>query len=102
MRNFIKKDVIERTAQICGIEPKEAAAAVNAVFRSLRDMMTEKVEECRVEIRSFGVFEVKNTAARSHGRNPKKPQETIYIPARRKTHFRPGRLLKNELKKPIK
>jgi integration host factor subunit beta len=101
MQTFIKKDIIERTAEICGIEAKDAAPMVNAVFVTLREMMTEIKSECRIEIRNFGVFEVKKTAAKPKARNPKKPDEVIYIPPRRKTHFKPGKILKKVLRKPI-
>jgi len=101
MQTYIKKDIVERVAALTGIEEKEAAVAVNAVFVTLREIMSECVAECRIEIRHFGVFEVKNTAAKPKARNPKKPDEVIYIPPRRKTHFRPGKMLKKVLKRPI-
>ena len=52
------------------------------------------------EIRNFGVFEVKPTKAKPRARNPRTNEE-IYVPARRKTHFKPGKLLKEVLKQPI-
>ena len=54
----------------------------------------------RIEIRNFGVFEVKPTKAKPRARNPRTNEE-IYVPARRKTHFKPGKLLKEVLKKPM-
>ncbi len=101
VQTYIKRDVIEKTAEKTGFETKEAAKAVNAVFNSLRELMTEGPIECRIEIRNFGVFEVKRTAAKPKARNPKKPDQVIYIPPRRKTLFRPGKVLKNILKQPL-
>ncbi len=101
MKTYIKKDVVERTAEKTGFETKEAARAVNAVFTSLRELMIEDDGECRIEIRNFGVFEVKRTKAKPKARNPKKPDQIIYIPPRRKTLFRPGKMLKNVLRKPL-
>jgi integration host factor subunit beta len=102
MQTYIKKDLVDRTSEKCGMEAKDVAPIVNALFMSLRELMIENDQECRIEIRNFGVFEVKNTAAKPKARNPKKPDEVIYIPPRRKTHFRPGKLMKSVLKKPLK
>ncbi len=102
MITYIKKNIIERTAEKTGLDNKLTAKVVNAVFSSLRELMTEGNPECRIEIRNFGVFEVKRTKAKPKARNPKKPDEVIYIPPRRKTHFRPGKLLKSYLKQELK
>jgi len=101
MKTYIKKDVVEKTAEKTGLETKEAARIVHEVFNSLRELMTEGPLCCRIEIRNFGVFEVKKTAAKPKARNPKKPDQVIYIPPRRKTLFRPGKIIKNILKQPL-
>lgn len=49
----------------------------------------------RVELRGFGIFEAKETKART-GRNPSTGQ-TIEIPASRKAAFRPSKELKERL-----
>ena len=51
-------------------------------------------------MRDFGIFEVKTTKAKPKARNPK-TSETVYVPPRRKTHFKPGKLLKKALKRPL-
>lgn len=100
-RTYIKKDVVEKTAQKAGIDPKQVAPIVDATFVTLREMITDTMGECRIEIRDFGVLQVKNTAPKPKARNPRKPGEEIYIPARRKTHFRPGRKIKEALQVPL-
>jgi integration host factor subunit beta len=100
MKTHIKKDVIERTAEKIGKEPKEIARIVDAVFTVLREIMAQADPECRIEVRDFGVFEVKKTKAKPKARNPKTNEE-IYVPPRRKTHFKPGKLLKSALKRPL-
>ena len=100
METFIKKHVIERTAQKLKKEPKEISKTVDAVFTVLREIMAEADPEARIEIRDFGVFEVKKTKAKPKARNPKTNEE-IYVPPRRKTHFKPGKLLKSSLKRPL-
>ncbi len=100
MKTFIKKDVIERTGLKLGKEPKEVSRTVDAMFTVLREIMAEADPEARIEIRDFGVFEVKKTKAKPKARNPKTNQE-IFVPPRRKTHFKPGKLLKASLKRPL-
>ena len=103
MKTYIKKDVVEKVyaeikSEISDI--KQVSDVVNATFTALRKMMSEDKAELRIEIRNFGVFEVKKTKAKPKARNPK-TNEIIYVPPRRKTHFKPGKLLQEELKKPI-
>ena len=73
---------------------------VNEVFNSLREIMAGADGELRIEIRDFGVFEVKKTNPKLRARNPR-TGETIYVPARKKAHFKAGRKLKQVLKKPL-
>ena len=55
----------------------------------------------RVEVRGFGVFEIKPTKARNNARNPK-TNEIIKVPTRRKISFKPGKILDKQLKKALK
>jgi len=100
MRTFIKKDVVERVCQHCQERPDTVAKVVNDTFTVLREIMSSNESELRIEIRDFGVFEVKKTKPKPKARNPK-TNEIIYVAARRKTHFKPGKLLKEALKKPL-
>ena len=95
-----KKDVSKRTAKIANEKIYLTEKVVDGVFTALREFMSEADPEVRIEIRDFGVFEVKTTKPKPKARNPK-TGEIIYVPARRKTHFKAGKLLKQELKKPL-
>ena len=59
-------------------------------------MRERLIEDHRIEIRGFGVFQVKATRPKPAACNPR-TGEIIYIPARRNTHFKPGWLLKDAL-----
>jgi integration host factor subunit beta len=100
MRTFIKKDVVERVASRSQERPDTVAKVVNDTFTVLREIMSGNEPELRIEIRDFGVFEVKKTKPKPKARNPK-TNEIIYVAARRKTHFKPGKLLKESLKTPL-
>ncbi len=100
MRTVTKKEVAKRVAKAMGQKIYVTEEYVNVVFESLRDILAEADPEIRIEIRDFGVFEVKETKPKPKARNPR-TGEIIYVPARRKTHFKPGKLLKEILKQPI-
>ena len=61
------------------------------------DMLTEKKSKIHLELRNFGVFEVKPTKAKHHARNPR-TNDQVYVPPRRKVHFKPGKIIRQELK----
>ena len=100
MRTVTKKEVAKRVAKMMGQKIYITEEFVNAVFNSLREILSEADPEIRIEIRDFGVFEVKETKPKPKARNPR-TGDIIYVPARRKTHFKPGKLLKDILKQPL-
>jgi len=70
-RTITKKDVAKRTAKLVGEKIYLAERIVDGVFTSLRQFMAEADPEVRIEIRDFGVFEVKTTKPKPKARNPK-------------------------------
>lgn len=100
MLTITKKDVAKRTAEMVDERIYVTEKIVDGVFTTLRKFMEEADPEVRIEIRDFGVFEVKKTKPKPKARNPK-TGEIIYVPARRKTHFKAGKLLKEVLKQPL-
>ncbi|MCB0725920.1 MAG: HU family DNA-binding protein [Ignavibacteriae bacterium] len=71
---------------------------VDSFIESLREMVMEADPVIRIEIRDFGVFEVKKTKAKPKARNIN-TGEFIYVPESRKVHFKPGKVLKEFLRK---
>ncbi len=100
MKTVTKKEVSKRVAKKLGQKIYVTEDFVNAVFESLREILSGANPEIRIEIRDFGVFEIKETKPKPKARNPR-TGEIIYVPARRKTHFKPGKLLKDILKQPL-
>jgi len=97
-RTYTKKDVVEITAKRLGYSCSETSKIVNEAFITLREMLCEDKNNLRIEIRGFGVFEVKPTKAKPMARNPR-TNEIYYVPPRKKTHFKPGIIIKAALKK---
>ncbi len=92
-----KKDLAIRVSKDTGCKKSLAADMVQSLFDAMRESL-EKGD--RIEIRGFGVFQVKNTRPKPAARNPR-TGERIRVPARRKTHFKPGKLLKDTLHQSI-
>ena len=67
------------------------------VVQSTLDAIVEAVgSQGRIELRDFGVFEVRERAGR-RARNPR-TGEKLYVPAKRVVVFKPGRLLEERVK----
>lgn len=97
---YTKRDIVRRVAEAKGEPMIKVEPWVDSVIVAVREIMMSANTECRIEIRDFGVFEVKETKAKPKARNPK-TNEVIYVPAHRKTHFKPSKLLKSFLRQPL-
>ncbi len=97
---YTKRDVTQRVADKLDVPVSQMKAPVDTVFEVLREIMSQDYPRLRVEIRNFGVFEVKPTKAKPRARNPRTNEE-VYVPPRRKSHFKPGRLLRQVLRQPL-
>lgn len=95
-----KKDVARRVAELAGEPLARCEPWVTATIEAMHDLMATANPEVRIELRDFGVFEVKRTRAKPKARNPR-TNETIFIPARRKTHFKPSKRLRESLRQPL-
>jgi len=103
-KTFTKKDVAKhirvRTKGGCKMRIYECEKYMDEIFAAMLDLlMDEEADRVRIEIRNFGVFEVKNSKAKPQARNPK-TNEVIYVPARKKVHFKAGKVLKEYLSQP--
>ena len=89
MATITKKELIDRIADATGI----TRVAVKKVVQSFLDnVIVELGKGNRMEFRDFGVFEVKQRAARM-AQNPK-TMERVHVPPKRTVKFKPGHLMK--------
>lgn len=91
-----KKHLINSIAQEKKIRSNDAYQIIQALL--------EKITEClanghRIEFRDFGIFDVIERKQKI-GRNPKKANVPIVIPARLSVKFTPGRKMDDLIKKP--
>ena len=84
---LIKRDLVIRISNETNLGQPE----VFEVIQKTLDYITEALAKGdRVELRNFGVFEVKVRKARV-GRNPNKPETDIRIPTRSMVKFTAGK-----------
>lgn len=89
-----KTDLIESVMTAAELTKKDATMAVDAVLETIQANL-EKGE--KVQLIGFGTFEVRTRAARK-GRNPQTNEE-IEIPESKVPAFKPGKALKDAVKK---
>ena len=91
---MIRSDLIQRLAeQHPDLPIAKVEAAVKVLLEHLRDTL---VDGERIEIRGFGSFSIR-THDSKQGRNPK-TGESVFVPARRSVHFKPGKELRDRVK----
>jgi len=95
---YTRKDIVRRVSDQLGLGDKEVKVILDEVLDTMTGIFMEDHELLRLELRNFGIFEVKPTKAKPRARNPKTNEE-VFVPAHKKIHFRAGKILKNELKK---
>ena len=100
VKTFTKRDIATEIADRLDATVVDSLMFTDELFTVLKEMLTEDHEKVRIEIRNFGVFEVKPTKAKPKARNPHTNEE-IFVPAHKKPHFKPGKILKNYLNQPI-
>ncbi|MBI5118374.1 integration host factor subunit beta [Candidatus Poribacteria bacterium] len=87
-----KRELVIEVARKLGFTQNDVGRVVQEAF----DVITESLAQGkRLEIRNFGVFEVKTRDARI-GRNPRTGEE-VPIPEKRVATFKPGKLIKEKV-----
>ena len=95
---YKRKDIVKIASKKIGLSNIEMKLALDAIIETMSEMLIEDESNIKIEIRNFGVFEVKKTKPKPKARNPKTNEE-IFVPARRKVHFKPGKIVKDVLQK---
>ena len=89
-----KSELVKSVAEKADLSRKDATDAVDAVFSAITEALSK---DEKVQVVGFGSFEVRSRAERK-GRNPQTGDE-IKIPATLIPAFRPGKTLKDAIKK---
>lgn len=81
-----KKDIVRTISEEVGLTQQQTKEIVQKTFDAIIDCL---VREQRIELRNFGVFEVKPRAARK-ARNPR-TGEQVDVPMKYVVSFKPGK-----------
>ncbi len=87
---MIKADIVNKVAEVSEISRVKAAQAVDTIIEAMKNALCDGK---RIELRGFGVFQVK-PRKRGIGRNPRTGKE-VRIPPGRTIRFKPGKDLQN-------
>ncbi len=88
-----KKDIVRQLASRYKVSQVDTMNIVQGVLDTITEVLAT---EGRLELRDFGVFQVKQRAQRK-ARNPKTGQEVI-VPVRNVVTFKPGRILEKRVR----
>ena len=99
IRTYTKRDIAKIVGKKLDISIRKSVTYTDEVFKAIKELLCRDEDYIRVEVRNFGVLESKPAKAKPRARNPRTNEE-IFVPAHKKTHFKPGKTLKAHLKKP--
>lgn len=91
-KNVTKKHLVDQITRRTSLSRHDVQAVVQCVLDEMIDAIGQGK---RIEIRDFGVFEVRSRAART-AQNPK-TLEPVPVPPKLAVRFKPGRLMKAAL-----
>ncbi len=89
-----KKDIVRTISEEVGLTQQQTKEIVQKTFDAIIESL---VRERRIELRNFGVFEVKPRAARK-ARNPR-TGEQVDVPRKHVVTFKPGKYMEAEVRK---
>jgi len=90
-----KKDIVKHIASKQNLPQLDTKNVVQSFLDTVIDVLCK---EGRLELRDFGVFQVKQRAQRK-ARNPK-TGESVIVPPRKVVTFKPGKLLQDRIAAP--
>jgi len=90
-----KRDIVVRISEETGMIQSQV---FDVVQKTLDQIAEALAKGDKVELRNFGVFDVKIRKARV-GRNPNRPETDVPIPARAMVKFKAGKEMRAEVLK---
>lgn len=88
-----KRDLVVRISEETGLVQQQVLEVVQRTLDHISDAVAAGTT---VELRNFGVFEVKLRKPRV-GRNPNDPGKDVEIPARAVVKFKPGKEMREQV-----
>jgi len=94
LANVTKKEIVKKISEDIGLTQLKTK---DIVQRTLDTIIQTLVSEGRIELRNFGVFEVKRRAPRK-ARNPR-TGDKVYVPSKNVVTFKPGKEMEELVRK---
>jgi nucleoid DNA-binding protein len=95
-QHVTKKEIVKDIADLLGLTQLKTKEIVQLTFDAIIDTLISS-EDHRIELRNFGVFEVKQRAARK-ARNPR-TGERVDVPPKNVVTFKPGKRMEELVNK---
>lgn len=89
-----KKEIVKTISETCGLTQLQTKDIVQKTFEAIIDTLVEDPRH-RIELRNFGVFEVKKRAARK-ARNPR-TGDRVDVPSKWVVTFKPGKEMEEKV-----
>jgi nucleoid DNA-binding protein len=93
LQTVTKKEIVKTISDEIGLTQLKTKEIVQKTFDAI---VATLVEDKRIELRNFGVFEVKKRAARK-ARNPR-TGEKVYVPEKFVVTFKPGKEMEERVR----
>ena len=77
---YTREDIIRRTSEKLNLNHDDTKLAVDSTLETILEMLIENKSNIRIELRNFGVFEVKPTKAKPRARNPEQMRKCMCLP----------------------
>ncbi len=90
-----KKEIVKEIADRLGLTQLQTKEIVQLTFDAIIDTLIQS-DDHRIELRNFGVFQVKRRAARN-ARNPR-TNEKVSVPPKNVVTFKPGKRMEELVK----
>lgn len=89
-----KKEIVKTISDDCGLTQLKTKEIVQKTFEAIIETLVQDPRH-RIELRNFGVFEVKKRAARK-ARNPR-TGDRVEVPAKYVVTFKPGKEMEEQV-----
>lgn len=89
-----KKEIVKTISESCGLTQLQTKEIVQKTFEAIIETLVEDPRH-RIELRNFGVFEVKKRAARK-ARNPR-TGDRVDVPSKWVVTFKPGKEMEEKV-----
>ena len=93
IRAVTKKEIVRTISEEIGLTQLQTKEIVQKTFNAIVEAL---VEEGRIELRNFGVFEVKRRAPRK-ARNPR-TGDKVFVPEKYVVTFKPGKEMEERVR----